>query len=248
METSGISKEQKHLIIGNKGEVGAAIFQVLEEGGYNCYGTDKKEPRTYMLQFEVIHVCIPFSAYFVGEVDKYTKQYLAEGGLLIIHSTLPPIKQKDEQGIASFLGAVHSPVRGVHPNLAEGIKTFVKFFGGPRAEEAAAIFEKIGIKTRITPKAENTEALKLWDTGQMRAFILWEKRIQYWCEVLGLDFDFIYTEANKTYNEGYMALGRPEVVRPFYKHVPGKIGGHCLEQNWELLDYYGFHEREPFPL
>jgi hypothetical protein len=62
------------------------------------------------------------------------------------------------------------------------------------------------------------------------------KEIKKWCDKKGLDFDIIYAEANKSYNEGYRKLGREEVVRPYLKYMPGKIGGHCVIPNCHILD------------
>jgi UDP-N-acetyl-D-mannosaminuronate dehydrogenase len=133
------------------------------------------------------------------------------------------------------LGIVHSPIRGVHPNLAKGIKTFVKYFGGKDAKKAASIFSRLGIKTKVFKEAKTTEALKLWDTTQYGRLIMLEKEIHEWCKENKVDFKAVYTEANKDYNEGYTKLGRPEVVRPYLKHVEGPIGGHCVTPNAKLL-------------
>jgi UDP-N-acetyl-D-mannosaminuronate dehydrogenase len=130
---------------------------------------------------------------------------------------------------------VHSPIRGVHPHLAKGIKTFVKYFGGKKAKEAAKVFERLGVKTKVFKDARTTEAIKLWDTSQYGRLIMLEKEIHQWCKENKIDFDAVYTQANKDYNTGYVALGRPEVVRPYLKHMPGPIGGHCVTPNSKLL-------------
>ena len=51
-----------------------------------------------------------------------------------------------------------------------------------------------------------------------------------------LDFDLVYTQANRTYNEGYEKLGKSEVKRPVLKHYPGSIGGHCIIPNAKILN------------
>ena len=63
-----------------------------------------------------------------------------------------------------------------------------------------------------------------------------EKEIEKWCDKNNVDFEAVYTEANKTYNKGYKKLGRIEVVRPHLKYMPGKIGGHCVLPNCKILD------------
>ncbi len=134
---------------------------------------------------------------------------------------------------------VHSPVRGVHPELYEGIKTFVKYIGADNKKAgkmARKHLEGLGIKVKILSSSLASEALKLWDTTQYGWLIILNKEIKKWCDKQGLDFAEIYTEPNKSYNEGYQKLGRPEVARPYLKYMPGKIGGHCVISNCHLLN------------
>lgn len=119
--------------------------------------------------------------------------------------------------------------------MAEGIRTFTKFFGGERAEEAADIFRKLGIKCTTTPRAQDTEALKLWDTTYYGWNIVFEKAVKEYCDDHGLDFDIVYTQANRSYNRGYSTLGMMNVQRPVLEHRPGPIGGHCVIPNAEIL-------------
>ena len=87
----------------------------------------------------------------------------------------------------------------------------------------------------MVDKSENTESQKLWETTQYGWFIILEKEIYKWCQKNNLDFDIIYNQANKTYNEGYSKLGMKNVIRPILKQANGKIGGHCIIPNCELL-------------
>jgi hypothetical protein len=97
------------------------------------------------------------------------------------------------------------------------------------------IFEQLGIKTRTYENARTTEALKLWSTTQYGRMIMLEKEIYEWCQENDVDFDAVYTQHNQDYNEAYLKLGRPDVVRPWLKHIPGPIGGHCVLPNAKLL-------------
>ena len=139
----------KNLVLG-LGEVGSSVREVL-----GCEGIVKDAQN--IPQADVIHVCFPHSEKFVDIVNNYALQTKAQ--LIIVHSTVPV-------GTCKSIGehVVHSPIRGKHPRLAESIRTFVKFFGGPRAQEAAQIFIDKGVRTLTSPRAENTEAMKLWDT------------------------------------------------------------------------------------
>lgn len=214
----------KQLVIG-LGQVGSAVHEVLGSAdGHDPF----KNIHTTEAGYEVLHVCIPWSEEFIQDVLHYQDRFLIPSGLTIIHSTVPV-------GTSEIIGAVHSPIRGVHPHLAAGIRTFVKVFGGPRAEEAAAIFASLGITTRTTSSSRDTEALKLWDTSYYGWNIVYEKLLHQWCEENGVDFNLVYTEGNQTYNDGYTKLGMPNVVRPVLKHYPGPIGGHCVIPNAEIL-------------
>jgi len=212
----------KHLVIG-LGEVGTAIRSILGADGHDTYRSIHAEQDLY----DVIHVCFPYSATFEEDVATYRQHHGAT--LVIVHSTVP-------LGTCERIDAVHSPIRGVHPNLEEGIRTFVKFFGGARAHDAAAIFSEKGIKCMTTPNAKDTEALKLWDTTIYGWNILIEKAIRAYCDTHGLDFSLVYTLSNATYNQGYSLLGLPQYSKYVLKDFPGPIGGHCVLPNLELLD------------
>lgn len=212
-------ENKKQIVIG-LGEIGKAIQKIL-----NCDGTDiqKQEKQHY----DVIHICFPYSDKFIEETKKY--QELFTPNLIIIHSTVPV-------GTSTKLNAVHSPVRGKHPDLEGGIRTFVKYFGGEKSKEAAKIFYDLGIAVSDNHSAETTEAMKIWDTTQYGLNILMEKEIKNFCEKNNVDFNIVYTEANKTYNEGYEKLGNPEYKKFILKHHDGKIGGHCVISNLDFLD------------
>ncbi|MBK9272783.1 MAG: hypothetical protein IPM48_14455 [Saprospiraceae bacterium] len=213
----------KHLIIGN-GEIGKALFKVLER--YEPKICDTEGIRG---KFDVLHVAFPYSDSFVGSVLSYKKRFGAR--LVIIHST---VKVGTTGQIGEF--CVHSPVRGVHPNLAEGIMTFVKHFGGEMANEASKIFEDVGVETRVHENPETTEMMKILDTTYYGWNILFMKEVKRICDEYGLDFNDVYTVPNEEYNEGYMLLGKPNVRRPVLEYMEGKIGGHCVINNTFLFD------------
>lgn len=210
----------KHLVVGF-GEVGKAIHAIV--GGE---AQDIAKEFDFNGKCEVMHVCFPYFKGFVKEVKMYQKRYKPQ--LTIIHSTVP-------LGTSLKCNAVHSPIRGVHPELEKGIRTFVKYFGGKGAKKAAKIFSDLGITTSVVPDSRTTEALKLWDTTIYGSLILLNKEIKHWCDKNGVDFNIIYTDASKTYNEGYLKLGRSEVMRPYLNYTKGKIGGHCVVPNAKLL-------------
>ena len=215
----------RHLVIG-LGEVGQAVREVFVADGYDPYQNIDDATGKY----DFVHICYPHGKDFIAITQAYLEKYLAPSGIPIIHSTVPV-------GTSWTLGAVHSPIRGVHPDLAQSIKTFVKFIGGERSLEAAKEFEKFGVTCEATTQAANTEALKLWDTTQHGLAILLEKFIHAYCKLRGLDFYIVYTRANKTYNDGYRAMGKPQFCRPALEQVDGPIGGHCVLPNAKLLNH-----------
>ena len=219
----------KHLVIG-LGEIGSALQKVFEADGHDPMRNRFAARPTC----DMLHIAFPYSETFVEEVKKYQAQFQPK--YTVIHSTVPlgTTKQIDN--------AVHSPVRGKHPRLYESLLVFVKFVGGPKAQEVADEFMKMNMSVRITENSADTEAMKLWDTAQYGWFILLEKAIYEYCEEHGLDFNVVYKEANETYNDGYAYLalpglpGLPKFTRPVLEHYPGKIGGHCVIANCHLLE------------
>lgn len=211
----------KQLVIG-LGEVGSALQKILDCDGYDPYKGGGKLNAPY----DFIHICFPWQEDFVREVGRYTGAGKTKH--VVIHSSVPV-------GTCDEHGWIHSPIRGVHPNLEQGIRTFVKYFGGVGAEEAAKMFSDLGINTRLVGDARTTEALKLWDTTQYGVMIMLEKSIHEYCRQQGLDPEIVYTDANHTYAIGYEALNRPEVIRPYLRHMDGEIGGHCVIPNAHLL-------------
>lgn len=211
------------LVVG-AGEVGTAVRAVLSRG----HEVAIRDVEPVEVAAETLHVCFPWSASFVDSVRRYEQQHGA--GLVVVHSTVPV-------GTCDPQGWVHSPVRGRHPQLAEGLMAFVKHFGGPRADEAAKVFEAVGVATDVHPRAAETEAGKLWELVQFGLQVTVEKQIHAWCTDRGLDFDVVYRQFGTTYNDGYNTLGNPEFVRPVLDHMPGPIGGHCVRQCAALLDH-----------
>ena len=136
---------------------------------------------------------------------------------------------------------VHSPVRGVHPNLYEGIKTFVKYIGADNkkaAELAKNHLESLGIKTEVFFPSCTTEIGKLLDTTYYGLCIAWHGEMKKICDKFGVDFRSAVTEFNETYNDGYLKLGKVNVIRPVLFSPQNGIGGHCIVTNVEILKKY----------
>ncbi len=241
-------KRSRHLIIG-AGEVGQALYEVLHKK-YNVTIRDVSGHRKE--KFDVVHIAYPPIKNFIVITRRYNASYRPR--LIIIHSTVPV-------GTTRKIGttAVHSPIRGTHTRghhqgivrgtkkpsdkqeseksyLGQSLKFFVKYFAGSKAREAAAYFEKAGVTTTVFRKPEATELLKILDTTYLGWNVVFAKEVKRICDQLGLDFDEVYTIPNRDYNEGYRRFGMAHVIRPVLQAMPGKIGGHCVMPNCELLD------------
>lgn len=212
----------KSLVIG-RGEVGKALWSILIEN-YLTETIDQGDK--VQGEFEIMHICFGYSDKFIDYVKQYQEKYKPK--FTVIHSTVPT-------GTSRKVNAIHSPIRGLHPNLEGGIRTFAKFLGGSEATGVADYFRRCGLKVILCDAQETTEALKLFDTEYYRVCIEFAQRVKKYCDKHGLNFHEVYTLGNQTYNEGYTKLGMPEVVRPVLQPIMKEIGGHCLLPNKELI-------------
>lgn len=214
----------KTIIVG-AGEVGKALGTVLKD-----YKPEFVDPARGLLSSsyscDYLHICFPYSDDFIEQVEEYKDKYVPK--YLIVHSSVPV-------GTCQELDAIHSPIRGIHPNLESGIRTFVKFIGGEQASEVADYFRRAGLRVMLFDDSRTTEAMKLYDTEYYRECVNFALRVQKFCDENELNFHEVYTLANQTYNEGYTKLGHPEYVRPVLQAIRQPIGGHCLEPNHEII-------------
>ncbi|MEK6914823.1 MAG: hypothetical protein AABW83_04185 [Nanoarchaeota archaeon] len=213
----------KSLIIGY-GEIGKALYNILEKE-YPTYWSDKdKEEKED--KFEIIHICFPYSEFFIEDVKKYQEFYKPK--YTIIHSTVPP-------GISRKLNAIHSPIIGLHPHLETSLKIFTKFIGGKNASDIADYFRRSGIKVYLFDDPETTELMKILDTSFYGLCIEYVKEVKKLCEKNNVPFE-AWTIWTQNYNEGYKKLGFPEYNRPNLNPIMKRIGGHCVSPNLRLID------------
>ena len=153
------SSNMKVAIIGN-GEIGSSLAKV--------YRAKNIEPMIRDLntdniggKVDILDICIPGGIQdFVKIVNGYINEYMPE--LTIIHSTVVVGTTKKLVG-----SVVHSPVRGVHPNLQQGIETFVKFVGYNKDTDyklAKKLYDSIGIESKGVQNTDSTELAKLLST------------------------------------------------------------------------------------
>src|SRR3989338_8086384 len=136
---------------------------------------------------DILHVCIPYSKDFIKIIHREIASLQPK--LTIIHSTIVPGTTKKLADAFSGM-VVHSPARGVHPNLYEGIKTFVKYIGAD-VEQTGLIAKKhldgLGITTKIFVPSVTTEVGKLLDTTYYGLAIAWHGEMKKLCDKLGVN-------------------------------------------------------------
>ncbi len=222
----------KNVLVVGLGEIGSSMVEVIKESGKFKIFKKDVEGLEIDERIDVMHVCIPYLENFVEIVGSYIEKYKPE--LTIINSTVGPgTTQKIFEKYGEKI--VHSPVRGKHPKLKEGILHFVKFIG-PATKEAGKMaeehFKELNIKTKLLNKPINTELAKLFSTTYYGLCIAWHQDMERMCRKFGVELDETFTDFNRTYNEGCKDTN-PDVVRPVM--YPGFIGGHCVMPNIEIL-------------
>ncbi len=215
------------LIIG-MGEVGTGLFKVLMKGNAEHLRTyDVSQPEAFVppnIRFDVVlHICIPYSRHFVEVVNNYIK--IVNPTLVIVHSTV-------EVGTTRSLNIeakVHSPVRGMHPNLAEGLETYVKYIGCDSEEVGLAATKCLpGMTCRIVKPIESSELAKLLSLARYGTIISFARDQEEMCKKYGVTYEEVVIDWEVSYNEGLLLLGRNEYIRPLITPPQGPIGGHCV--------------------
>ena len=222
----------KNALVIGLGEVGNALCQVIEDSGeYKLFKRDVEDIKIDE-EIDIMHICIPYMDNFAGIAANYIKKYNPK--LVVINSTVRPgttkaIYDKTKKSI------VHSPVRGKHPEIKEGLLLFVKFIGPAdkkSGEDAKKHFESLGIKSEIMNSPVETELGKLFGTTYYGLCIAYHQEMERICKKFNADFKQAVTRFNETYNDG-CKITNPNVVRPVL--YPGFIGGHCVMPNIGIL-------------
>ena len=217
----------RSLIIG-RGEVGTALAAVIPDSEtYDI--TDDAMPN---YDTDVLHIAMPYFEGFVEEVERYMEIYKPQ--LVIVYSSVPIGTCE-----SISMSVVHSPIEGVHPHLAQSIRHHVRWIGCADEDAnlmAAELWMDI-VEFGVQPvkSSRYTEFLKLRSTakyGINLAFTDYEADV---AKFLGMKFDLV-KRFDQDYNALYLDLGMPQYQRYILNPPNGKIGGHCVVPNAELLD------------
>lgn len=234
----------KTLIIG-MGEVGTAHYNILSTK-YRVAGFDIKTGWKFNVNysedarkevsegtFEIMHVATPWlDGSFVPMVEGYAKKHRPEV-ISVLTTVLPGTCAEIEK--RTGIPTVHSTTRGLHPNLEAGLRAIIKHVAGSAADEVSEYFDVAGIKCNRHDTAATTEVAHLLiniDYAVALAFADEKARI---CREFGVDYFEAVMGYTVTYNNGFTKLDHKSKRRPVLTPPNGKIGGHCLVQNAQML-------------
>lgn len=214
------------------GKVGNGLYSVLKTKVV-VYCRDAK-PVVIGTKIDYLHICIPYNDKFEKQVKDYIKLY--NPTLTIVYSTVPI-------GTCEKLKVVHSPIEGKHPALGLSIINSPRWLGSSdnKLLTKAAQFWKKFVPVREMPSANYTEWLKLRSTATYGINIVWADYSARVSKKLGLDFSAV-RQFDIDYNLMYQKLGMPVYSRYILEPPNGKIGGHCLIPNAEILDEQHPHD------
>eukprot|EP01084_Bolivina_argentea_P201502 344439_1 len=234
------------------GQIGTAIHTIYK----NTFGERKylqckiydpfKNMNDNLSECELINICIPFTNY-----ESFKKNIidlkLKNNCIVIIHSTIEMStcnKLQIEPELKNYI-FISSPVRGVHPDLVDGMYTFQKYIGISNqyyndikiVNKVQNHMESLNISTFIC-KSNESELAKLLSTTLYGLNISVVEDIGQLCDYYNLNFDNVFTNWQYGYNIGYKKLNKSNVLRPILTRIPNKekiIGGHCILPNCIIL-------------
>jgi hypothetical protein len=211
------------------GEVGQALYKTFKP--YHDIDVLDKDGWVFspsLISYTILMVAIPChdTDKFVTIVSDTIKKYGIKH--TIIFSSIPI-------GTTSKIpNSVHSPVEGRHSNLAHSMIVFKRFVGGKRTRSLYRFFKQAGFNVEWVKKPEWTEAIKLMSTTNYGINIEYGRFMDSLCKTLDIPWELV-KQYNESYNRLYAILGENGIKRYILNPPKGKIGGHCVRQNAELL-------------
>lgn len=213
------------LLIGY-GEIGKGVYSVFSKYyDISVVELKFKENMRKDNEYDIMLVTIPYSEKFIDIIKNYQKEYNPEA--TIIFSTVPI-------GTTSQIeNAVHCPIEGKHPNLAESINRWPFFMGG--WNKLAYKFFSVCKNPKILDKPEHTEFLKLQSTSNYGLMIEFARYLKTICDDIGMEYSHVLSY-NQDYNQLYNSMNSSRFIRSLIVPPEGNIGGHCVVPNAEILD------------
>jgi len=219
----------KPLIIG-KGQIGTTLGHMF--GDVDYYDIKESTEEQVDKWYDDIHICFPYSPQFAQHVFDYIKRYSPQ--TCTIHATVMPgttseiLKLLNEYDNENSCCVAYSPCRGRHGEdgqMETDFYYFLKFVGAPikeHAEMCALNLISAGFKVRVVDTAEELELGKILQTTQSGVLIAMAQAFERYCKVVGVN----YFDAMQLCDMPHGPSAMP---------VPGHIGGHCIEANFEFL-------------
>lgn len=230
----------KHLIIG-MGKVGKALSKFIMKDTLmqDVFEIDKDIPTFKETDFDIIHICFPYSEHFVDNVHTYLDKYRWD--LVIIHSTVYPGTSDAIQRIFPLRLVVYSPIRGQHNSLDEDMERYSKFYScrivinDDKQKNLLRGFLGFFEGEHYIEDMEELELIKLWDTTMLTFMIAWAQAAKMGNTKFS-NFQLHLTNFGREIDE-YTEL-RPSIF-------PGVMGGTCIRPNLDLLITYYKQKEDP---
>ena len=233
-----MNKKEVVLVVG-LGEVGAALFEVLNESGkFDVYGFDVDIEKTKLFSggrelpktIDVMHLCFPCTRKesFVKATIDLIKRFCPK--LVVVESTVSPGTTREIYE-ATHVHIAHSPILGMHETrgtMKEDIRYWPKYVGGTTdtaAKETKKHFKKLGLTVVILKGSTESELAKLFETTYRAWMIACFQEMHR----IALGYNASFLDAIRIVAD----VHRVRRDRPIF--FPSVIGGHCLIPNAELL-------------
>jgi hypothetical protein len=213
-------------LLAGYGEIGKAIHEVFgKHHDITVYDTNGEYPQPQG-EFDILLVCIPWQDNFIDIVHGYINLHSIKA--TVIFSTVPIGTTRKIQN------AVHAPIEGKHPKLAESMNNWVWSVGGGNTY-AEYFFDKAKKGYVLCGSPETTEIAKLASTTLYGVNIEFARYVNEICKENKVDYNYI-NRYNIFYNELYQRLNMPGYSRYILTPPEGKKGGHCVNNNAKILE------------
>jgi UDP-N-acetyl-D-mannosaminuronate dehydrogenase len=210
-------------IVVGLGEVGSALLEILKEKQLACGHDPFKDVICNVKQCDALHICFPYDENFVFAVKGLIVRFAPE--LVIIHSSVPVGTTRKIPGVA-----VHSPVRGKHPDIKQGLLKYQKFIGYNDVHAVNLCEDYLDgvFSARYVQGTDTTELLKILSLSKYLVYLAVADEIKGICDKERVDYDLVKEwdrDQNKHINDFY-----PDMRIPIIDPPMGRIGGHCVLQ------------------
>ena len=232
-------------VVAGLGEIGNPILKILSKNEI-CIGYDIDSKLMNQSKFEkyqnlktlFLHVCIPFNKNFNKNIISLCNKF--EPKILVIHGTVSPYTTKNLQKKLS-IPVIYSATRGVHRRMLTDLKKYTKFYAieknAPKREWASKEFAKLLKKCKIKSKQMSDPiTLELAKIVVDTTYYGWLINYAQISKMIADKFNVNYDEMWTFSDEIHKFVGN----RP--KMFPGKIGGHCVIPNLDLINEKELYE------